>query len=163
MYWFNSCFFQMDFFIQWIHTCLYTRSTPHLLLDFLSFRSFQVLLPLLVGILHPDGGSGGYWKMVFASAACGAVISAAVPSLRFAILAVAIVTVLLLSVSYTEAGGITWAFFQGWVDGCWYSFIVSRWWSVVTKSTPMELIVTDWVERWFCAVWVKKDSRVADR
>eukprot|EP00434_Breviolum_minutum_P001616 symbB.v1.2.001426.t1/scaffold34.1/size402451/7 len=61
-----------------------------------------VLLPLLVGILHPDGGSGGYWKMVFASAACGAVISAAVPSLRFAILAVAIVTVLLLSVSYTE-------------------------------------------------------------
>ncbi|CAL1169086.1 unnamed protein product, partial [Cladocopium goreaui] len=63
-----------------------------------------VLLPLLVGILQPegDGGSGGYWKMVFSAAACGAVISAAVPSARFAILAVAIVTVLLLSVSYTQ-------------------------------------------------------------
>ena len=40
--------------------------------------------------------------MVFSAAACGAVISAAVPSARFAILAVAIVTVLLLSVSYTQ-------------------------------------------------------------
>ena len=50
--------------------------------------------------------------MVFASAACGAVISAAVPSLRFAILAVAIVTVLLLSVSYTEVP----FFGVGWTD-----------------------------------------------
>lgn len=59
-----------------------------------------ILLPLLVAVLHPDGE--GYWKMVLASAACGVVISAAVPSLRIAILAVAIVTVLLLSVAYTQ-------------------------------------------------------------
>jgi len=82
-------------------------------------------LPLLVGILHPDGGSGGYWKMVFASAACGAVISAAVPSLRFAVLAVAIVTVLLLSVSYTEAGGKHLGLFSG-LGGRKLGFIHSK-------------------------------------
>ena len=64
--------------------------------------------------------------MVFASAACGAVISAAVPSLRFAILAVAIVTVLLLSVSYTEAGGNTWAFFSGLYRGRMLVFIHNK-------------------------------------
>ena len=54
-----------------------------------------------------DGGSGSYWKMVLAAAACGAVISAALPSARFAALAVAIVTVLLLSVSYTQVADMS--------------------------------------------------------
>lgn len=68
-----------------------------------SFRTCRVpsLAPRWIASLG-DGGSGGYWKMVFSAAACGAVISAAVPSARFAILAVAIVSVLLLSVSYTQ-------------------------------------------------------------
>ena len=63
-----------------------------------------VLLPLLVGALQPDADAGEGWKMILVGAACGVVISAAVPSLRIAILAVAIVTVLLLSVAYTQVG-----------------------------------------------------------
>ncbi|CAK9087007.1 Polypeptide N-acetylgalactosaminyltransferase 12 (Polypeptide GalNAc transferase 12) (GalNAc-T12) (pp-GaNTase 12) (Protein-UDP acetylgalactosaminyltransferase 12) (UDP-GalNAc:polypeptide N-acetylgalactosaminyltransferase 12) [Durusdinium trenchii] len=80
------------------------RKAPKNILVTIALRLLPLVsLPLLVAVLQPDSDAGEGWKMILVGAACGVVISAAVPSLRIALLAVAIVTVLLLSVAYTEA------------------------------------------------------------